>query len=119
MVNKYRTFFSECRQFRINLCLCINIKKTFMKKIFIFLSVVTGIFAHAQEPPKPYGVLPAKRQLNWHETGMYCIIHFGVDTYTDKEWGFGDEDTALVNPSHFDAMQIVGAAKAGGFMGVV
>jgi alpha-L-fucosidase len=50
---------------------------------------------------------------------MYCIIHYGVDTYTDKEWGFGDEDPALVNPAHFDAMQIVGAAKAGGFKGVV
>ena len=70
-------------------------------------------------PPKPYGVLPTRTQLTWHETEMYCIIHFGVDTYTDKEWGFGDEDPALVNPAQFDAMQIVGAAKAGGFKGVV
>jgi len=74
---------------------------------------------YAQAPPKPYGVLPTKGQLNWHETEMYCIVHFGVDTYTDKEWGFGDEDPALVNPAHFDALQIVGAAKAGGFKGVV
>jgi len=70
-------------------------------------------------PPKPYGVLPSARQLAWHEMEMYCLIHFGVDTYTDKEWGFGDEDPALVNPVHFDARQIVGAAKAGGFKGVV
>ena len=89
-----------------------------MKRIF-FLFVLVSSVAYAQEPPKPYGVLPTKGQLNWHETEMYCIIHFGVDTYTDKEWGFGDEDPALVNPAHFDAMQIVGAAKAGGFKGVV
>lgn len=50
---------------------------------------------------------------------MYCLIHYGVDTYTDKEWGYGDEDPALVNPSSFDAAQIVGAAKAGGFKGVI
>ena len=50
---------------------------------------------------------------------MYCIIHFGPDTYTNKEWGYGDEDPQIVNPTQFSAMQIVGAAKAGGFKGIV
>jgi len=50
---------------------------------------------------------------------MYCLIHFGPDTYTDKEWGYGDEDPQIVNPTQFSALQIVGAAKAGGFKGVV
>lgn len=91
-----------------------------MKRSFLFCwtALLSGVLC-AQDAPKPYGVLPTKRQLLWHETEMYCIIHFGVDTYTDKEWGYGDEDPALVNPSHFDAMQIVGAARAGGFKGVV
>ena len=69
--------------------------------------------------PKPYGVLPSARQLAWHEMELYCLIHYGVDTYTDKEWGFGDEDPRLIDPVDFDARQIVGAAKAGGFKGVV
>ncbi|MDO6429747.1 alpha-L-fucosidase [Flavitalea sp. BT771] len=89
-----------------------------MKRFFLLSVLVSGM-GYAQEPPKPYGVLPSKAQLNWNETEMYCIVHFGVDTYTDKEWGFGDEDPALVNPAHFDALQIVGAARAGGFKGVV
>lgn len=83
--------------------------------LFLLMTSIT----FAQAPPKPYGVLPTKTQLAWHEMEMYCLIHFGVDTYTDKEWGYGDEDPALVNPVDFDATQIVGAAKAGGFKGVV
>lgn len=78
-----------------------------------------GAKTAACDAPKPYGALPTKTQLAWHEMEMYCLIHFGVDTYTDKEWGYGDEDPALVNPGSFDARQIVGAARAGGFKGVV
>ncbi|MDP4245032.1 MAG: beta-galactosidase [Bacteroidota bacterium] len=81
--------------------------------------VLNELPASPQDPPKPYGALPTATQLAWHETEMYCLIHFGVDTYTDKEWGYGDEDPAIVNPVDFDAMQIVGAARAGGFKGVV
>jgi alpha-L-fucosidase len=75
--------------------------------------------AFSQSAPKPYGPLPTKGQLQWQEIEMYCIIHFGPDTYTDKEWGYGDEDPKIVNPTEFSAMQIVGAAKAGGFKGIV
>jgi len=84
-----------------------------------FLLLLSGFLAICQPAPKPYGPLPTKGQLNWQETEMYCIIHFGPDTYTNKEWGFGDEDPQIVNPTEFSAMQIVGAAKAGGFKGVV
>lgn len=90
-----------------------------MKKLLTIFILLKTASCFAQPAPKPYGVLPTARQLNWHEMEMYCIIHFGVDTYTDKEWGFGDENPAIVNPQKFDAAQIVGAAKAGGFKGVV
>ncbi|MES2277437.1 MAG: alpha-L-fucosidase [Bacteroidota bacterium] len=85
---------------------------------YLLLSVLT-LQCFSQSPPKPYGPLPTKAQLNWHETEMYCLIHFGPDTFTDKEWGYGDEDPAIFNPSNFNAMQIVGAAKAGGFKGII
>jgi len=87
--------------------------------LLLCLLLLTFKTASAQAPPKPYGAIPSAAQLNWHQMEMYCIIHFGVDTYTDKEWGYGDEDPAIFNPTSFDAMQIVGAAKAGGFKGVV
>lgn len=90
--------------------------KHFILTLYLLFIVIAGF---SQPAPKPYGAIPTTAQLNWHEMGMYCLIHFGVDTYTDKEWGFGDENPGLINPIHFDAGQIVGAAKAGGFKGVV
>ncbi|MES2378899.1 MAG: alpha-L-fucosidase [Bacteroidota bacterium] len=90
-----------------------------MKLLFTTLLCGISFFAISQSAPKPYGPLPTKGQLQWQETEMYCIIHFGPDTYTDKEWGFGDEDPAVMNPTQFNALQIVGAAKAGGLKGIV
>ncbi|WP_214070325.1 alpha-L-fucosidase [Mucilaginibacter sp. dw_454] len=89
------------------------------KLILTALLCGIGLTGFSQSAPKPYGALPSARQLKWQETEMYCLIHFGPDTYTDKEWGDGDEDEAIVNPTRFSAMQIVGAAKAGGFKGVI
>lgn len=91
-----------------------------MKQFLAVALLIVCLKVSAQQsPPKPYGPLPTEAQLHWQETEMYCIIHFGPDTYTDKEWGYGDEDPKIFNPAHFDAMQIVGAAKAGGFKGII
>ncbi|MBK0379010.1 alpha-L-fucosidase [Mucilaginibacter segetis] len=86
---------------------------------YLLFFILLPFFAIAQPAPKPYGPLPTQGQLNWQETEMYCIIHFGPATYTDKEWGYGDEGAKIVNPTRFDAMQIVEAAKAGGFKGII
>ena len=83
------------------------------------LLVIIVSFAFCQPDPKSYGALPTQRQLNWQETEMYCIVHFSMATYTDKEWGYGDEDPKIFNPKSFSATQIVGAAKAGGFKGII
>ena len=47
------------------------------------------------------------------------IVHWGLNTFTDKEWGFGDADPKLLAPAKFDADQIASAAKAGGLGGLV
>ena len=47
------------------------------------------------------------------------IVHWGLNTYTDREWGYGDEDPALLNPAKFNADQIVCACRAGGLKGLV
>ena len=50
---------------------------------------------------------------------VIAIMHFGLNTYTDKEWGYGDEDPALFNPEKFDASRIASECKAGGIGGIV
>ncbi|MEJ5994169.1 alpha-L-fucosidase [Pedobacter sp. Du54] len=90
-----------------------------MKFIFHFLLYVIGIGTFAQSPPKPYGAVPEKRQLAWHDIEMYGLVHFTPTTFENKEWGYGDANPQIFNPINFDAEQIVKAAKAGGLKGIV
>lgn len=95
----------------------------FNKQHLLILSAIllsTGTYAQrVAGAPKPYGAIPTERQLKWQETEMYCIIHFTPTTFQNKEWGYGDADPAIFNPTKFNALQIVSAAKSGGFKGIV
>jgi len=64
-------------------------------------------------------VVPSQRQLDWYDVGFYAFIHFGVNTYTDREWGFGDEPESIFNPEKLDCDQWVRAVKAAGMKGLI
>src|SRR5438552_16712758 len=74
------------------------------------------VFALAQRPKavtlaRPR---PSPSQLAWQRDELALFLHFGVNTFTDREWGDGREDPAIFAPSNLDARQWTRAAKAAG-----
>jgi len=65
--------------------------------------------------PQPLLPVPTKAQLAWQRGELSLFLHFGVNTFTGREWGDGKEDPRIFNPTKLDARQWAAAAKAGGF----
>lgn len=63
--------------------------------------------------------LPSRQQLAWHDMEFYFFMHFGPNTFTDKEWGHGDEPEEIFNPSQLDCRQWVKVAKEAGAKGII
>ena len=64
-------------------------------------------------------VFPSKKQLDWFAMEQYAFVHFGVNTFTDREWGDGTESEEIFNPTELNCDQWVDAFKSAGIRGVV
>jgi alpha-L-fucosidase len=91
-----------------------------MKRYFLLLLAANLIVSCTEvKPPEPFGPVPSQRQLAWHEMEYYMFVHFTVNTFTDKEWGYGDEKESVFNPTQLDCRQWARVAKDAGMKGII
>ena len=64
-------------------------------------------------------VAPSARQSRWFDVGFYAFVHFGMNTFTDREWGDGTEPESLFDPTDLDCDQWVEAIQAAGMKGLI
>ena len=64
---------------------------------------------------KAANVVPSARQFNWQRQELTAFLHYGINTYTGREWGDGKESPAIFNPTDLDADQWIRELKAAGF----
>lgn len=97
-----------------------------MKKLILLVSLVfISVSLKAQreylvrQSVAPYGQLPTTAQLQWHNDEFYLFTHFGPNTFTDAEWGEGNERADVFNPTNLNTDQWCRIAKQAGAAGII
>jgi alpha-L-fucosidase len=91
-----------------------------MKQLILVLAVMLVLSSCSPDkPPEPVGPVPTERQLAWHEMEYYMFVHFTVNTFTDREWGLGDEAETVFYPTELDCRQWARTAVEAGMKGII
>ena len=88
--------------------------------VVLFLpSAVLITSCQQKDAPKPHGAIPSERQMLWHGMKYHAFIHIGPNTFTDIEWGHGNESPDVFNPVELDCRQWAKVIKDAGMEGAI
>jgi alpha-L-fucosidase len=91
-----------------------------MKLLLALTLVVVTLSASPKvAPPKPLAPTPSPAQLAWQQLEYYAFVHFGMNTFTDHEWGEGRAHPDNFNPAQLDTRQWARVVKAAGMRGII
>ncbi|MDA8734226.1 alpha-L-fucosidase [Flavobacteriaceae bacterium] len=85
----------------------------------ILSSLVIIILFSCNQSYEPVNPIPSNRQKIWQEMEYYAFIHFNMNTFTNMEWGFGDESPSTFNPTELDTDQWARIIKESGMKGII
>ncbi|MDE7388059.1 MAG: alpha-L-fucosidase, partial [Muribaculaceae bacterium] len=82
------------------------------------LQLVNQTLANPDNEPADVHPVPHDRQVKWMETEFYAFFHYGMNTFTNKEWGYGNESETIYKPTAKpNPRQWLEAVKAAGMKG--
>ena len=88
--------------------------------VFAIGKTNNGVEKYGQDVDFLISAIPDERQMSYHEIGgYYNFIHFGINTFTNREWGTGHEDISKFNPTKLDTDAWCEALKQSGSCGVI
>ena len=90
-----------------------------MKKINLLILSFVAILSSCNRSPDPSLPVPTQNQLEWQQLETYAFIHFGLNTFNNMEWGYGNTPASTFNPTNLDCEQWVLTLKAAGMKGVI
>ncbi|MEG2728553.1 MAG: alpha-L-fucosidase [Mucinivorans sp.] len=92
-----------------------------MKHILNFMAVTTfvSLSSFTVKPPEPVYPIPTEAQVEWQKMEQYAFVHYGLNTFNNMEWGYGNTSVATFTPMNLNAEQWVKLFKDMGLKGVI